>query len=152
METVKEIYFITSVATASASELLISALKPYFNVKLVGSTTYGKPVGFFPVKIDVYNVYLSGFLIRNARGWSDYFQGIPADIEIAPEDRPVLGDPNEACVSAVLELINGASLNTVQQQANNKTVQITSIVKSSPADTIIKPDGMIENRLKLKNN
>ncbi|WEA01519.1 S41 family peptidase [Mucilaginibacter sp. SJ] len=152
METVKEIYFITSVATASASELLISALKPYFNVKLVGSTTYGKPVGFFPVKIDVYNVYLSGFLIRNARGWSDYFQGIPADIEITPEDSPALGDPNEACLSAVLELINGASLSTVQQQANNKTVQITSIVKSSPAGTIIKPDGMIENRLKLKNN
>lgn len=152
VETVKDIYFITSAATASASELLISALKPYFNVKLVGSTTYGKPVGFFPVKIDVYNVYLSGFLIRNARGWSDYFQGIPADIEITPDEEPVLGDPKEACLSAVLKLINGASLSILQQKANNKRVQITSIVKSSPAGTIIKPGGMIENRLKLKNN
>ncbi|WPV01777.1 S41 family peptidase [Mucilaginibacter sp. cycad4] len=150
METVKDIYFITSAATASASELLISALKPYFNVKLVGGTTYGKPVGFFPVKIDVYNVYLSGFLIRNAQGWSEYFQGIPADVEITPEGGPVLGDPNEACLSAVLELINGTSLSTVQQQANNKTVQIASVFKSSPAGSIIKQDGMIENRLKLK--
>jgi C-terminal processing protease CtpA/Prc len=151
LATVKDIYFITSSATASAAELLISSMKPYFNVKLVGGTTYGKPVGFFPVKIDVYSVYLSCFLIRNAQGWSDYFQGIPADVKVAQGDDPVLGDPDEGCLSAILGLINGASLSTVQQQANDKKVQTTSIFKSNDG-TIRVPIGMIENRLKLKDN
>ncbi|UOE52328.1 S41 family peptidase [Mucilaginibacter sp. SMC90] len=151
LETVKDIYFITASATASAAELLISSMKPYFNVKLVGGTTYGKPVGFFPVKIDVYSVYLSSFLIRNAQGWSDYFQGIPADVQVVQGDDPVLGDPDEACLSAVLGLINGASLSTVQQKANDKKVQTASIFKSN-AGTIRVPVGMVENRLKLKDN
>jgi hypothetical protein len=151
LETVKDIYFITSSATASAAELLISSMKPYFNVKLVGGTTYGKPVGFFPVKIDVYSVYLSCFLIRNAQDWSDYFQGIPADVQVAQEDDPVLGDPDEGCLSAVLGLINGASLSTVQQQANDKRVQSASIFKSNQG-AIKELPGMIENRLKLKDN
>lgn len=152
LETVKDIYFITSANTASASELLISSMKPYFNVKLVGGTTYGKPVGFFPVKIDVYSVYLSGFLIRNAQGWSDYFQGIPADVEVPPQEAPVLGDPQEACFNAVLSLINGTSLSALQQQANKKALQVNSAFKASAAGIVLKPAGMIEHRLKLKNN
>ncbi|WBX72765.1 S41 family peptidase [Tenacibaculum pacificus] len=39
------VYFIVSENTASASELVINALKPYINVKLVGTQTYGKHVG-----------------------------------------------------------------------------------------------------------
>ncbi|MEJ7683158.1 MAG: S41 family peptidase [Segetibacter sp.] len=42
------VFFIVSgSSTASASELLINNLKPYMDVKLIGDTTYGKPVGFF---------------------------------------------------------------------------------------------------------
>ena len=41
----KTIYFIVSENTASASELIINGLKPYINVKLVGTQTYGKHVG-----------------------------------------------------------------------------------------------------------
>jgi hypothetical protein len=152
LETVKDIYFITSAATASASELLISSMKPYFNVVLVGGTTYGKPVGFFPVKINVYSIYLTSFLIRNAQGWSDYFQGIPADVEVTPEDEPVLGNPEEVCFSTILKLIKGMSLSMVQQQVNKKTAKIASVFKSDPTGTLLKPGAMIENRLKLKNN
>jgi hypothetical protein len=152
LETVKDIYFITSGNTASASELLISAMKPYFNIKLVGGTTYGKPVGFFPVKVDVYSVYYSGFLIRNAAGWSDYFEGIPADVEVNPEETPVLGDPKEACLSAVLGLINDASSNSIQTQSINKAIQTNAVFKSNQAGALSAPLGMIENRLKLKRN
>lgn len=152
LETVKDLYFITSGSTASASELLISVMKPYFNVKLVGGTTYGKPVGFFPVKVDVYSVYLSGFLIRNAQGWSDYFQGMPADVEVTANEAPVLGDPKEACLSAVLSLVNGSSANSIQIQSVNKTAQTNSVYKSNRASVLPAFSGMIENRLKLKSN
>lgn len=39
------VYFIVTENTASASELVINALKPYINVKLVGNETVGKQVG-----------------------------------------------------------------------------------------------------------
>src|SRR5690606_32839280 len=41
----KSIYFLTSSRTASASELVINALKPYITCVLVGETTVGKNVG-----------------------------------------------------------------------------------------------------------
>ncbi|WPU91479.1 S41 family peptidase [Mucilaginibacter sabulilitoris] len=149
LQSVKDIYFITSFRTASASELLISSLKPYFNIKLVGETTFGKPVGFFPVTIDIYSVYLSSFLIRNAQGWSAYFQGIPPDVFVAEQDNPVLGDPMEACLSNVLKLINGSSgLNTV----NKKTVQANIFHKRASSSISLVQNSMIENRLKLKTN
>lgn len=39
------VYFIVTGSTASASELLINSLKPYIDVRLVGTTTEGKNVG-----------------------------------------------------------------------------------------------------------
>ncbi len=40
-----KVYFIVSNKTASASELMINGLKPYIDVKLVGTKTVGKQVG-----------------------------------------------------------------------------------------------------------
>lgn len=152
LQSVKEIYFITSSRTASASELLISSMKPYFNVKLVGGTTYGKPVGFFSVTIDIYSVYLSGFLISNAQGWSDYFQGMPADVVVEEQDSPILGDPAEPCFSSALRLIDGASVNTAQQAARGQTTTVNTVFKSMPVPNSSASGGMVENRLKLKIN
>jgi len=138
LETITTIYFIVSEHTASASELLISSLKPYFKVKLAGSTTYGKPVGFFAINIDKYTVYLASFLIKNASGWSDYFTGIPADIAAANPADPILGDPEEDCLKAVLTDINGTS-------TKSSSVQV-----SSSRLLTLPEERMIENRLKLK--
>ncbi|GGE63359.1 hypothetical protein EV200_105364 [Pedobacter psychrotolerans] len=75
---------------ASASELLIYCLKPYFNVKLIGERTYGKPVGFFGVNIDQYIIYLSSFLIKIAQGWSVYFTRMELNIPVALPYNPIL--------------------------------------------------------------
>ena len=40
---------ITTGASASASELVINALKPFIPVVVIGSRTYGKPVGQYQV-------------------------------------------------------------------------------------------------------
>jgi hypothetical protein len=127
-------------------------MKPYFNVKLVGGTTYGKPVGFFSVTIDIYSVYLSGFLISNAQGWSDYFQGMPADVVVEEQDSPILGDPAEPCFSSALRLIDGASVNTAQQAARGQTTTVNTVFKSMPVPNSSASGGMVENRLKLKIN
>ena len=55
------VYFIVGKSTASASELLINNLKPYMDVRLVGGTTYGKPVGFFPIPVGDWYIFPVSF-------------------------------------------------------------------------------------------
>ncbi|MBE9586191.1 carboxyl-terminal protease [Mucilaginibacter sp. JRF] len=146
LEGVKNVYFIVSCSTASASELLISCLKPYFNVKLAGTKTYGKPVGFFGVVIDKYTFYMSSFLISNADGWSDYFEGMAVDMEAIPDNQYELGDPNETCLKKVLNAISGSATNAnVEPVITNTTKKNTSVnnTQSKPFNILI------ENRLKL---
>jgi len=148
LETITDIYFIVSSRTASASEMLISCLKPYYRVQLAGTVTYGKPVGFFPVQIDQYSVYLSSFLIKNARGWSDYFTGMPVDIAVTGQSNPVLGDPEETCLKAVLAAINGTNAGTSALKKLEKREKAINSTASSGA--ILYPHDMVETRLRIK--
>jgi len=147
LQTIQAVYFIVSGNTASASEMLISSLKPYFEVKLIGEKTYGKPVGFFGINIDQYSVYLSSFLIQNANGWSDYFTGMPPDVAVKGTDNPVLGDPAESCLSAALQLIN----RTTKQSINlTGTTAKMITVKNDLSQPVAKGSIMFENRLRLR--
>ncbi|WP_412469131.1 S41 family peptidase [Pedobacter sp. KLB.chiD] len=147
LQTIQSVYFIISGNTASASEMLISSLKPYFEVKLIGEKTYGKPVGFFGINIDQYSVYLSSFLIQNANGWSGYFTGMQPDVAVKGTVDPVLGDPNESCLSAALQLINGAKKQSINHTATTSRITACNIELSmkNEAESI-----MVENRLRLK--
>ena len=155
LETVKNVYFIVSDGTASASELLISSLKPYLPVKLIGSKTYGKPVGFFGVVIDKYTVYMSSFLIKNAAGFSDYFNGMSVDITAEPDGRYGLGNPNETCLNKVLAYIQSVktTLETKVKVINNLK-SATTISQSRETTSITNAEsllnGMIEQRMRLK--
>ncbi|WP_298741590.1 S41 family peptidase [uncultured Chitinophaga sp.] len=83
------VFFITGAQTASASELTLNNLKPYMNVKLVGDTTYGKPVGFFSYTISDHDAagnekYLAdlfaiNFETKNAQQSGGYYSGIKPD-------------------------------------------------------------------------
>lgn len=122
---IQTVYFIVSGNTASASELLISSLKPYLDVQLVGQKTYGKPVGFFGIHIDRYTVYLSSFILQNAAGWHDYFGGMQPDVEVLLSSEAILGDLEEKGLYTVLSLIKGTaplghSLNKKRLISNNK--------------------------------
>lgn len=151
LETITDIYIITSANTASASEMLISSLKPYYAVKLIGETTFGKPVGFFGINIDQYSVYLSSFLIKNANNWSDYFMGMSPDYSVNMPDNPAIGELTEPCLSNALTRIN---LSNSKSILNNKLIFKSLDVK---AIVIKNNDGtqsanllMTENRFKLK--
>lgn len=149
VETIKNVYFIVTGSTASASELLINCLKPYLNVKLVGSKTYGKPVGFFSVNVDRYTIYMSGFLIKNATGVSDYFDGMSVDIPVTPDYKYELGNPNEAYLSTTLSYIQTGTIST--SDSNRKShIASNNNLNILPNDTIMMPQAMIENRLRFK--
>lgn len=145
LESVDNIYFITSKSTASASELLISLFKPYFNVKLVGQKTFGKPVGFFAIDIDRYSIYLSSFLLKNAQGWFDYFNGIEANIIVDLPISPDLGTPEETGLKCIL---NDLSKNGNKFSLSKRTQK----QKSKKHQIYIKDDIelSIENRLQLR--
>lgn len=98
--------FITTSSTASASELVINSLKPFISVKLVGSSTHGKPVGMYSYafkdpSIDWVIVPVC-FTLRNANGEGDYYDGIGVDRD-APDDitRP-FGDIEEQSLNTAL--------------------------------------------------
>lgn len=83
-----ELYFIVSGSTASASELLINNLLPYYPGKifLVGAKTYGKPCGFWATPIgyttnqtttkEGYDLYAVSFESVNALGRGGYYAGM----------------------------------------------------------------------------
>ncbi|TBO41759.1 S41 family peptidase [Pedobacter kyonggii] len=147
LQSIQSVYVIVSAKTASASEMLISCLKPYFDVKLIGEKTYGKPVGFFGINIDQYSVYLSSFLIKNAHGWSDYFRGMEPEVMVKGEDHPVLGDPDELCLNAALSLINGTKKLTASKLATTDKI---ANVKADLLQVNNIESVMLENRLRLR--
>ena len=103
------VFFIVSSETASASELLINNLRPYLDVKLVGDTTYGKPVGFFPIAIFNYAIYPISFKTVNSAGSAEYYDGFAPDKLTADGVNKNWGDPAEPSLAAALHYISSGS-------------------------------------------
>ncbi|WP_373487750.1 S41 family peptidase [Blastomonas sp.] len=112
-----KIAFIGTGATASASELVINGLAPYYNnnLALVGANTFGKPVGQIALDRSACDdrVRVVAFTTVNARGEGNYFNGLASTLGVtcrAPDDltRP-LGDPQEASVRGALDFLAGRS-------------------------------------------
>ena len=103
--TLSRLVVIATPASASASEPMINGLRPYMDVKVVGETTYGKPVGQYGFEFCEKVLYPVAFLVTNARGQADFFSGIPADCAAADDlDRP-LSDSREASLAEALAVL-----------------------------------------------
>ena len=72
---VNRVFFIVSGQTASASELTMNNLRPEMDVQFIGDTTYGKPVGFFAVNINKYQLYTPEFSTVNSANQGGYYSG-----------------------------------------------------------------------------
>jgi len=116
-----KIAFIGTTGTASASELLINAFTPYLhaNSALVGTNTYGKPVGQIALDKAACDDRLRpiAFRTENAAHQGDYYTGLATRMEAtcaAGDDytKP-LGDPNEASVKVALDFLAGRSCSAI---------------------------------------
>lgn len=103
------IFVIVSGNSASASELLINNLKPYMDVKLIGDTTYGKPVGFFPIPVYNYDIYPISFKTVNSAGNADYYIGFVPDKLVPDGVDKNWGNVDEPCLAAALKYITSGS-------------------------------------------
>lgn len=118
------VFFIVTGETASASELLINNLRPYVDVKLIGDTTYGKPVGFFPISIFNYAIYPISFKTVNSAGSAEYYDGFAPD-KLAPDGvNRNWGDVAEPCLGSALNYISTGSFRTSGLADNNNRVML----------------------------
>jgi C-terminal processing protease CtpA/Prc len=110
-----KVAFIGTGNTASASELVINVMLPYLgnNMALVGSNTYGKPVGQIALDQAACDDRLRAiaFKTENANHQGDYFNGLATTVGVtcrASDDiNHQLGDPNEAMIKAALDFLAG---------------------------------------------
>ena len=100
--TLDRLIVVTTGGSASASELVINALRPFIPVVVVGSRTYGKPVGQYGIEFCDKLLAPVSFALRNANGQGDFFDGFPPDCA-APDDADhQLGDPAEGSLKEAL--------------------------------------------------
>ncbi|MFN8060673.1 MAG: S41 family peptidase [Vicinamibacterales bacterium] len=96
---------ITTRASASASELVINALRPFMPVVIVGDRTFGKPVGQYSVNFCDKVVHPVAFALKNANGEGGYFDGLAADCPAADDLTHPLGTAGEASLSEALQFL-----------------------------------------------
>ncbi|RPE13004.1 hypothetical protein EGT74_05560 [Chitinophaga lutea] len=143
---IKNVVFIVTGSSASASELTINSLKPYMTVKLIGDTTYGKPVGFFGIGIDKYTAYMSQFNSVNSLDQGDYYAGFKPDYPAADDYRYDFGDKREVCLGKALAFIN-TGIVSPDPQVNFRLSEEVSRAISVGGEGF---NGMVEDRRVLK--
>jgi carboxyl-terminal processing protease len=106
------VFVLTGPGTCSASESIINSLRGIdVQVIQVGSTTCGKPYGFYPADNCGSTYFSIQFQGVNAKGFGDYSDGfipggtVPAGVpgcQVADDFTHALGDPAEARLAAAL--------------------------------------------------
>jgi carboxyl-terminal processing protease len=156
LNSVKNLVFIVSSSTASASELLINAFKPYFtgtSLQLVGRTTYGKPVGFFPITLENrYEVYMPLFETQNANKEGGYYTGMVPGTTIGDNSMYPFGDEREQNLAAALNLIAPGSSSQAASSAILERGRAASLnyTEMKPVNPNSEFNGMIESRRSIK--
>ena len=100
---------ITTRASASASELIVNALRPFIPVLIVGDRTYGKPVGQYQFEFCDKVLAPVSFSLRNSKGEGDFFDGFSPDCAAADDIGHQLGDTQEASLREALTLIHSGA-------------------------------------------
>jgi C-terminal processing protease CtpA/Prc len=112
------IAFLTTEATASASEININSMQPWVEAALVGSDTYGKPVGQLAFDLGGCQdrLRLVSFKTVNALGQGDYYDGLAASFgaTCAADDTldAPLGSPDDNLVRTALGWLGGHEATT----------------------------------------
>ena len=142
------LFVLTSGGTASASELVINALRPYMEVILIGQNTYGKNVGSITIQDDVkparWKWGMQPIVLRtlNSKGESAYGTktGFAPNYIVADNIYPFKpwGDESETYLKKALELITGivipadASARRSYRESNAQVLELH--VSDNPAD------------------
>lgn len=135
---ITKLYVLASGSTASASEMIINGLRPFIDVKVVGTKTVGKNEGSITLydspESDYTNVNTANpnhkaamqpivFQIYNSLGQSDYADGFQPNILVEEfkswNNILPFGDENEVVLKAALDDIRGVTARSSFTGVNN---------------------------------
>lgn len=132
------IAFLTTDATASASELSVSTISPWVEVAIVGSDTFGKPVGqsAFDLEGCEDRMRLVTFRTVNALDEGDFFDGLAPTLTFACAAVDTLtespGDPAEGLTAAALEWLSTGACSSVITAASARLAPGGPVVSRYP--------------------
>jgi hypothetical protein len=134
--------FIGTTSSASASELVINSFIPYYktNAALIGTNTFGKPVGQIALDRAACDDRLRvvAFRTENAAKQGDYYDGLASTVQascLAADDiSRQLGDPQEASTRQALDYLAGRSCTPIS------TGLSTQSVSAGPRRDLLVPD------------
>lgn len=112
------IVFITTDNTASASELVINALEPYVDVALIGTRTFGKPVGQTADDFCEQRLRIVTFETLNVNESGRYFDGLAIDCSAEDELQRAVGDPLENSLATALTRVTTGGCPIMARQGN----------------------------------
>lgn len=151
------VFFIVTGSTASASELTINNLLPVMDVQLIGTTSYGKPVGFFDIDINKYQMYIPQFETKNSAGNGGYYLGMtpgstkyPGRLEGDDVTRD-FGDPDETLLADAIRYASYGSFSLKQQQVQSLSKLKTFSIDQS-REVGIKTEGKVFRGMIYNNN
>jgi carboxyl-terminal processing protease len=160
--TLNHVFFIVTGSTASASELTINNLRPVMDVQLIGTTSHGKPVGFFDIQINKYEMFIPNFETKNSANQGGYYDGMTPASADYPGYRDYddvtkeFGDPTEGLLAHALKYVTTGNFSVngpvIQSTGAGKT-RTMSIDQSREAGMQLEGNkfrGMIANKPSAK--
>lgn len=146
-----KIAFITTGSSASASESVINAMIPYLgnNMALVGSNTFGKPVGQIGLDRSACDdrIRIVAFTTENADGNANYFDGLAGSVanscQASDDVTLTLGNPAEASTARALGFLSGAACTAIAAPAagsiasQREPVDMSSGAASTPRELLM---------------
>jgi carboxyl-terminal processing protease len=138
---ISRVFFIVTGSTASASELTINNLIPEMDVKLIGTTSYGKPVGFFGIDINKYQLYVPEFETKNSATKGGYYAGMTPGstdypgLEHIDDVTKDFGDPTELLLAYALNYVKTGTFTVAGQviQSTAGKANVMSVDQSREA-------------------
>ena len=125
-----KIAFIGTGATASASELVINGMVPFYNsanLALVGGNTYGKPVGQVAIDRTACDdrLRVMAFATANGAGNASYYSGLASTVGTscrASDDYTLpLGDLREASIRQAADFLAGRACTSIMAGTSGNT-------------------------------
>ncbi|MCH9739993.1 MAG: PDZ domain-containing protein [Epsilonproteobacteria bacterium] len=131
----KRVFIIGTQSTASSSELVINALKALDNdveVVQIGSTTFGKPYGFYPTLFCDKALLLVNVESKNSDGVGGYTNGLEPTCSANDDLFKAFGDREEASLKEALYYISNGDCNplpTVKSKQNGSIFKAFALEK-----------------------
>jgi len=131
------------------------------DVQFIGEKSYGKPVGFFDIDINKYQMYIPEFYTQNSAGQGGYYDGFTPGTSTYPgvsdydDVTKDFGDPTEGLLAHVLNYVKTGTYavrnQTIQSmQAKYGTFSIAAQTAAAYKMNQHKFTGMIFNNIKKK--